>query len=76
MKKKHGVRVLAEEKVANRIAEMRIKKGLTQVELAEAAEISRSTVQKIERLRTSPTVRQLLGIANALECKAVEFLAD
>lgn len=70
------MKYVAEEKVANRIAEMRIKKGLTQVELAEAAEISRSTVQKIERLRTSPTVRQLLGIANALECKAVEFLAD
>ena len=50
----------------NRVKEVREKRGLTQTELHKAADVSFSTLQKIEQQRVTPLVDQALGIAEAL----------
>jgi len=46
---------------------LRYAKGLTQQELADAAEISRDTYRKIESGKSDPKISTLKSIAKALE---------
>ena len=50
----------------------RIKKGLSQEELAFRAGVNKNTIWKIETGKVSPTVETLAKIANALE---IDFVA-
>jgi transcriptional regulator with XRE-family HTH domain len=52
--------------IAQNIRELRVLKGLSQEKLAELAQISLRTVQRIENNETEPRGHSLLQIANAL----------
>ena len=53
----------------NNLKEERIKKELTQVQLAEIVNVSRQTIISIETNRYVPSVLLSLKIANALKIK-------
>ncbi len=53
----------------NNLKEERIKKELTQVQLAEIVNVSRQTIISIETNRYVPSVLLSLKIANALNIK-------
>ncbi|MGD9992762.1 MAG: helix-turn-helix domain-containing protein [Salinivirgaceae bacterium] len=58
------------------IKELRIKKGLTQEELAELTELSARTIQRIENGEVDPRAYTLQMIAKALDVDFSLFLAD
>lgn len=52
--------------IADRLASMRQKHGLTQEELAELAEISQNSISRYERNLTDPTSEVIVKLAKAL----------
>ena len=52
---------------------MREEKGWTDDELARAAGISKSTVNRIENNRVSPTLETLVMLSEALDCNISEL---
>jgi len=61
--------------LAKRIREIRIKKGLSQENLARLANISYNTIVKIESGQsTHPTIQTMAGIARALEISLDELI--
>lgn len=54
------------EKIAERIHRFRTDEGLTLQELADRANVSPSTIHKIENGQTIPTISVLLKVANGL----------
>jgi ribosome-binding protein aMBF1 (putative translation factor) len=52
--------------IAMQVIELREKHGLTQAELAARCGMDQADISRIERGSTSPTVRTLQRIANAL----------
>jgi len=50
--------------------------GISQMELAEAASVSRQTVVDFERGARSPYANSLLAIRTALEAAGIEFIAE
>ena len=73
MEKKHGD-IYA--RVGLNILYYRKKQGLTQLQLAEAANYSLNHIQQIETAKTTPSVEALLDIADALEVPVTKFFAD
>lgn len=60
-----------------RIEQRRIAAGLTQRELARRADISLSTLQRIEQLdNDNPGVRYLANIASVLGCEIEDLIED
>ncbi|MFJ9693863.1 helix-turn-helix domain-containing protein [Kitasatospora sp. NPDC101183] len=55
-----GIDTAADERLAQRLAELRIERGWTLEELARQADVSRSTLSRVERAEVSPTAA-LLG---------------
>ncbi|MFD4530945.1 helix-turn-helix domain-containing protein [Kitasatospora sp. NPDC058397] len=55
-----GIETAADERLANRLAELRLERGWTLEELARLADVSRSTLSRVERAEVSPTAA-LLG---------------
>ncbi|MFD0277466.1 helix-turn-helix domain-containing protein [Kitasatospora sp. NPDC127111] len=55
-----GIDTAADERLADRLAELRLERGWTLEELARRAEVSRSTLSRVERAEVSPTAA-LLG---------------
>ncbi|WP_033332190.1 helix-turn-helix domain-containing protein [Streptomyces novaecaesareae] len=55
-----GIDTAADERLAQRIAELRLERGWTLEELARLADVSRSTLSRVERAEVSPTAA-LLG---------------
>ena len=53
--------------LGERIRELRIKKGLSQEDLANEADIPLSQIGRIERGENNPTISTLFVIAKALE---------
>ena len=49
--------------VKNKLREFRVRKGLTQEELAETLKVSRQTINSIENGRYSPSLELALKIA-------------
>ncbi len=72
MEKKHGD-IYA--RVGLNILYYRKKQGLTQLQLAEAANYSLNHIQQIETAKTTPSVEALLDIADALEVPVTELFA-
>lgn len=58
--------------IGNRIKEIRLKKGLSQEELAEASKVNLRTIQRIENNKTKPREKTLQLIFNALEIEIIE----
>lgn len=56
--------------------ELRIARGLSERELARRSGISKSTINNIENLRTSPTLDQLSVLAKALNVKITDLFDD
>lgn len=60
----------------NNLKTLRLKKGLTQKELAEMLNITVSYLSKIENEKKMPNVLLAIRLANALDCKVEDiFLA-
>ena len=58
--------------IGKRIKEIRLKKGLSQEELAEASKLNVRTSQRIENNETKPREKTLQLIFNALEIEIIE----
>lgn len=54
------------ERIAERIRELRLQRGLTVQELAYRCDMERSNLSRIEAGRTNPTLRTLCILCNAL----------
>lgn len=59
--------------IGRNIKAIRIKQGLTQLDLAASCSIEKSTVGRIEIGATNPTVKTLAKIARALDVSVLEF---
>ncbi len=57
-----------------RIREVRLMRGLTQIELAQNAGVDRKTISRIENSRFSPSLINVYAIADALEIDPKELL--
>lgn len=53
----------------NRIKQVRIEQGLSQMQLAEIVGVSRNTISSLETLRFNPTAKLALVICIALDKK-------
>jgi len=62
--------------LGNRLRQLRRQAGLTQVALAERADISTVYVNKIERGLATPSVRVLHKLAQCLNTEASSLLSD
>lgn len=54
-------------RVAHKIRELRLARGLSQEELSERAKMHRTHLGQIERLTKTPSLEAIVNIANALE---------
>jgi transcriptional regulator with XRE-family HTH domain len=68
-------KVTAGELFGNRVRELRQKRGLTQVELAERCGVPQARMSEIEKGASAPTLVTILRLAVALECKASTLMA-
>jgi transcriptional regulator with XRE-family HTH domain len=60
--------------VGDRLKELRIRRAMTQNELAEAAGIGKNTVNRIERNHTEPRPPTLRKLADALRVDPAELI--
>jgi transcriptional regulator with XRE-family HTH domain len=56
------------------LRELRLKRGLTQTELADRSRTNTMFISKLERGVTTPTLGTLLRLAKALECRVVKLV--
>ena len=61
------------QKLNNRLEELRRKAGLTQQELSEKAEVSRKSINAIENGIYVPSTVLALKIAKTLKCKVEDL---
>jgi predicted transcriptional regulator len=61
--------------IADRVAERRVEKGLSQRELAELCGTTQSAIARLERGGRPPRIDTLLRLAEALECDLVVELS-
>ena len=59
--------------IRNRVKELRIERGWTQAELAEAVGVSRQSINSIERERYVPSLPLALTFAKVFECSTDEI---
>ena len=64
------------EKLAGRIRNLRIERGLTQEALAHKIGRDQQTIQRLEAARTNPTTTFLHEIAEALEVGVCELFTE
>lgn len=62
------------KKFGEKVRELRTNKGMTQEQLADAAEIERSYMGTIERGERNPTLLKVYKIAKALKVSAGQLL--
>ena len=62
--------------IGNKIKELRISKNLTQEELADRAELSKSFISQLERDLTSPSIATLIDILQCLGTDLKDFFAE
>jgi transcriptional regulator with XRE-family HTH domain len=65
----------AQALVARNLRRLRVRRNLSQENLAVDAGIDRTYVSRIERGKENPTVAILEQLATALNCEIVEFFA-
>lgn len=62
--------------LGDRLKEMRIKRGLTQPDLSRATGISKATISNYELGRSTPDMRSLALLMNALDVDANYIMQD
>ena len=62
------------EEMASRLRKLRVKRGLTQDQLAETAGLSRQYVARLERALQDPRLSVLEKLARALGCKVSRLI--
>ena len=62
-------------KIGNRIRRLRLQRGLTQGELANRCELSKSFISLLERDRTSPSLDTLSDLLETLGCDLPTFFS-
>lgn len=62
--------------IGKKIKAMRLQKGLTQEELADRTELSKSFISQVERDQTSPSIATLIDILQALGTDLKSFFND
>jgi len=62
--------------IGEKIKELRVKKSLTQEELADRAELSKGFISQLERDLTSPSIATLMDILQCLGTNLEEFFSD
>ncbi|MFV0363225.1 MAG: helix-turn-helix domain-containing protein [Suipraeoptans sp.] len=62
--------------IGKKLKELRIGKNLTQEELADRAELSKSFISQLERDQTSPSIATLIDILQCLGTSINEFFSD
>ena len=65
-----------EAQLAQRIADLRARRGWTLAEFAERSGVSKSMLSKVERQEASPTATILLRLAGALGLTLAELMAE
>ena len=65
-----------ERKVAKRLLDLRVERGLTQGKLATKAGIDRKTVNRIENDVFSPSLSTFIGLCKALNVKPSQVLEN
>jgi putative transcriptional regulator len=60
-------------RIRNRVKELRIERGWTQAELADAVGVSRQSINSIERERYVPSLPLALTFARVFNCPADEI---
>lgn len=69
-------RVRAEERIANRVRELREAAGMSQATLGRLVGTSRSQVANLERGERAATVSTLEAFARALDVRLIDLLGD
>lgn len=59
---------------SRKVKEFRKLRGLTQKDLAEAAQVDRKTISRIENSAYSPSLTSIFSIADALEVDPKDLL--
>lgn len=62
--------------IGKKIKGLRVRKGLTQEELADRAELSKGFISQVERNLTSPSISTLMDILQCLGTDLKEFFSD
>lgn len=62
--------------LGNKIKEIRLKKGISQIELASRCEFEKANMSRIEAGKTNITILTLKKISEALGVEIVEFFTD
>ncbi len=62
------------KKIGKNIKKLRLKKGLTQLDLAVVCNFEESSIGRLENGNTNPTIKTLLKVSNALGIKLYELL--
>ena len=65
-----------EQEISKNIRKLRTQAELTLTSVAKKADLTKSTLSKIETGQTSPPISTLIRIANAMNVPIVEFFAD
>jgi putative transcriptional regulator len=60
-------------RILNRVKELRLERGWTQQQLAEAVGVSRQSVNSIERNRYVPSLLLALALAQVFACSTDEI---
>lgn len=56
------------------LRELRVKRGVTQMELAERSRTGSAFISKLERGVTTPTLGMLIRLAEALDCRVADLV--
>ncbi len=62
--------------IGSRIKDIRLKKNMTQFELAVRCEFEKASMSRIESGKTNPTVLTLKKISKALDVPVCDFLRE
>jgi transcriptional regulator with XRE-family HTH domain len=63
-------------KIGDRLRDLRVRRALTQEELAEKAEVGTNTVARLERNEAEPHMSTLRKLARALGVDPSELIGD
>lgn len=64
------------KQLAERIKQLRVKKGMTQLDVASKMGIDDSSYRKIESGRTNPTARTIYKLAIALDVSVFQLFPE
>ena len=63
-------------KIGDRLRDLRVRRALTQEELADKANVGTNTVARLERNKSEPHMSTLRKLARALDVDPAELIGD